>query len=103
MGLGDIDVIEESLRLRLTSLSHKDLAEGESINSINSEIQKIQNVLGHLHNQKNWYRPKDKVYVSGWFEILLLYLMYKIPPSLFFWKYFLMFSYKEFLGENIAF
>ena len=65
MDLKDIDVIEESLRLRLSSLSHKDLAEGESKNSINSEIQKIQNVLGHLHNQKNWYRPKDKVYVSG--------------------------------------
>ena len=65
MDLKDIDVIEESLRLRLSSLSHKDLAEGESKNAINSEIQKIQNVLGHLHNQKNWYRPKDKVYVSG--------------------------------------
>ena len=65
MDLGDIDVIEESLRLRLSSLSHKDLAEGESKSSINLEIQKIQNVLGHLHNQKNWYRPKDKVYVSG--------------------------------------
>ena len=65
MGLGDIDVIEESLRLRLSSLSLKDVAVGESKNTINSEIQKIQNVLGHLHNQKNWYRPKDKVYVSG--------------------------------------
>ena len=65
MGLAEIDVIEESLRLRLSSLSHQDLPTGESKNSVTYEIQKIQNVLGHLHNQKNWYRPKDKVYVGG--------------------------------------
>lgn len=27
--------------------------------------KEIQDLLGRIHNQKNWYRPKDKIYVSG--------------------------------------
>ncbi len=65
MERGDIDVIEESLRLRLSALSNRGPVENEEQGSLSKEIQKIQNVLGHLHNQKNWYRPKNKVYVSG--------------------------------------
>lgn len=29
------------------------------------EVEEIRNLLGRLHNQKNWYRPKKGVYVSG--------------------------------------
>jgi hypothetical protein len=29
------------------------------------EITEIQSVLGSLHNQKLWYRPKGTPYVSG--------------------------------------
>jgi len=27
-------------------------------------MHEIQELLGRIHNQKNWYRPKDK-FVSG--------------------------------------
>jgi len=27
--------------------------------------RKIQKLLGKLHNQKNWYRPKNQIYVGG--------------------------------------
>jgi len=29
------------------------------------EMHEIQDLLGRLHHQKVWYRPKDKTYVSG--------------------------------------
>jgi hypothetical protein len=25
----------------------------------------VRALLGKLHNQKNWYRPKDGIYISG--------------------------------------
>ena len=27
--------------------------------------KEVQELLGKIHNQKVWYRPKDKIYVSG--------------------------------------
>ena len=65
MGLGEIDVIEGSLRYRLNSLS-KDAVES-NVNDVcvTNEMEKIHSVLGQLHNQKIWYRPKTSVYVSG--------------------------------------
>ena len=36
-----------------------------SINRIDCEINNIHNLLGRLHNQKEWYRPKNEVYISG--------------------------------------
>ena len=30
-----------------------------------SEKIKINGLLGKLHNQKSWYRPSKKTYVSG--------------------------------------
>jgi len=29
------------------------------------QTAEIQNLLGRIHNQKNWYRPKDAIYVGG--------------------------------------
>ena len=68
MELSDIDVIEESLRHRMNALSKESTAKFENQDFISDEMKKIQNVLGQLHNQKNWYRPKDSIYVSGWFK-----------------------------------
>lgn len=42
----DIDIIEDAL------LKQEQTAE-------------IRELLGRIHNQKNWYRPKDTIYVSG--------------------------------------
>jgi hypothetical protein len=33
---------------------------------IRHEVAELRELLGRLHNQKNWYRPQtDSVYVSG--------------------------------------
>ena len=29
------------------------------------QTQEVRALLGKLHNQKNWYRPKDGVYIGG--------------------------------------
>lgn len=29
------------------------------------QTREVQQLLGKLHNQKNWYRPKSATYVSG--------------------------------------
>ena len=65
MGLGEIDIIEDSLRHRLNSLSKETIECNLDDVSVSGEIERIRNVLGQLHNQKTWYRPKTSVYVSG--------------------------------------
>lgn len=37
----------------------------KSLKEYDENIKCINTLLGRLHEQKNWYRPKDKVYVSG--------------------------------------
>ena len=48
----DIDTIEKALR-------------DYTRNVKDSDQREIQKVLGKLHNQKNWYRPKTNTYVGG--------------------------------------
>ena len=59
VGIRDLDIIESSLQKRLNELCKL------SRDKNNAEIAEIRNVLGNLHNQKVWYRPKSSVYVGG--------------------------------------
>jgi len=67
LGLKDIDIIEAALIYRLKRLTARrdKVKKDSSINRIDQEIANIYDLLGRLHNQKEWYRPKDEVYVSG--------------------------------------
>ena len=65
MGLGEIDVFEDSLRYRLNSLSKDAVERNANDVCVTDEMEMIHSVLGQLHNQKIWYRPKTSVYVSG--------------------------------------
>jgi len=67
LGLKDIDIIEAALIYRLKRLTARrdKVKKDSSINRIDQEITNIYDLLGRLHNQKEWYRPKDEVYVSG--------------------------------------
>jgi len=29
------------------------------------QTAEVRDLLGRIHNQKNWYRPKDAIYVGG--------------------------------------
>ena len=47
LNVRDIDLIEQALR------------------SYEYDKHEVQKLLGKIHNQKNWYRPDRKDYVSG--------------------------------------
>jgi hypothetical protein len=74
LGVSDIELIEESLRKEIRRLNEQRLTLTQStikpahhiagVNEIDSATKEINNLLGKLHNQKNWYRPKED-YVSG--------------------------------------
>lgn len=55
--IGDIALIEDSLRTRMSKLND-DIANQEEIDCINQLLAKI-------HHQKTWYKPKDTTYISG--------------------------------------
>lgn len=52
LSVEDIDIIEKALRDYMRNVKDTDQ-------------QEIQKVLGKIHNQKNWYRPKTNTYVGG--------------------------------------
>ena len=76
LGLRDIDLIEDALNLVIArrssamSLLSEDTVENTTdigaYREIKQEVAELRELLGRLHNQKNWYRPQTKAaYVSG--------------------------------------
>ena len=71
----DIKIIEDCLSRKITILMKRrqtviesTIQPPENIQSVkeyDAEIKEIRDLLGRIHNQKIWYRPKDDVYVSG--------------------------------------
>jgi hypothetical protein len=62
----DIELIESALRHAHGALS-LELPGGTegSRNDRDGTQRRIQDLLGRMHNQKIFYRPKNKVYVGG--------------------------------------
>ena len=61
----DLDLIETALRTRKAGLSRR-LAEVEaSDDDLKRSLHDIHDLLGRLHNQKTFYRPKSGVYIGG--------------------------------------
>ena len=70
--LNDIDLIEEALRARgrelcnmRRALSDENPAEMERVRVVEQDQRAGEELLGRLHDQKMFYRPKSGVYVSG--------------------------------------
>ena len=61
----DIDLIKSSLRHAHGALSLELPGKTESNSDREVTQRRIQDLLGRLHNQKIFYRPKNKVYVGG--------------------------------------
>lgn len=53
LSVQDIDIIEQALRNEMSKPSKSGL-----------DTKQIHELLGKLHSQKNWYRPKD-TYIGG--------------------------------------
>ncbi len=72
LSIADVDLIEEALRARgrelckmRRALSEENPAHLESIKVIEQDQREGQELLGRLHDQKIFYRPKTSVYVGG--------------------------------------
>jgi len=52
LNVQDVEHIEHALRLRMLTTDEQ-------------EKREINELLGKLHNQKQFYRPSKKIYVSG--------------------------------------
>ena len=72
LSITDLNLIEEALRARGRELSRMRLALSEenpahleSIRVIERDQRESEVLLGRLHDQKIFYRPKAAVYVGG--------------------------------------
>lgn len=72
LSIDDIDLIEEALRARgrelcamRRALSDENPADLPRIKVIEADQKAGEELLGRLHNQKIFYRPKAQVYVGG--------------------------------------
>lgn len=64
LSVSDIDLIETALRNKRDALS-RELIEATGKGDSEKTLRQVQDLLGRLHNQKVFYRPRDGVYVGG--------------------------------------
>ncbi|MBM1634129.1 hypothetical protein JQV27_12000 [Sulfitobacter mediterraneus] len=72
LSISDVELIEEALRARGRELSKMRLALGgqdpadmESIRVIEADQRAGEELLGRMHDQKVFYRPKTATYIGG--------------------------------------
>ena len=64
LSVRDVEVIEHALRAKAGRRGIA-IASGNYSEELRREMLEIQDLLGKIHDQKVWYRPKEKTYVSG--------------------------------------
>lgn len=57
LSVRDIEVIEQALRAKAGRRGLA-IAEGETSPQLKAEMKEIQELLGRIHHQKNWYVSK---------------------------------------------
>ena len=60
----DIEIIEIALRSKAGRRGMA-IAQGDTSERLREEMYEITDLLGRIHSQKRWFRPKDPKYVSG--------------------------------------
>jgi len=63
LSVRDIDIIETALTNKISRRAQSLLEVDDPIDK--RELEEMRDLLGRLHQQKNWYRPKKGVYVGG--------------------------------------
>ena len=64
LSIRDIEIIEQALRAKAGRRGLA-IANGETSPQLREELRELLDLLGRIHDQKVWFRPKDKTYVSG--------------------------------------
>ena len=67
LNIEELKTIEDSMIYRLKRLTTRRLTvkKDSSKEKIDIEVKHIQELMGKIHNQKEWWRPKNKVYIIG--------------------------------------
>ena len=67
VNLQEMSVIETALNQTLSASLDElhTLPHGDKAEKLKSNIREVNELLGSLHNQMNWFRPKSSVYISG--------------------------------------
>jgi hypothetical protein len=62
----ELELVENALRLELNKAQSFLLGCRDTLKESKSDkAAALLDLLGSLHNQKNWYRPKNGTYISG--------------------------------------
>ncbi|NDH71460.1 MAG: hypothetical protein EBY50_03580 [Rhodobacteraceae bacterium] len=68
----DLELIEDALHSVIAKRSNDLITAGDAQNatvvraSVEAEVSEMRDLLGRLHNQKNWFRPKTgNSYIGG--------------------------------------
>jgi hypothetical protein len=64
LSVRDIEIIEQALRAKAGRRGIA-IASGDASEKFKEEMDEIQDLLGRIHHQKHWYRPKGEIYVGG--------------------------------------
>jgi len=64
LSVRDIEIIEQALRAKAGRRGMA-IAQGETSPQLREEMLEIQKLLGRLHDQKVWYKPKNKFVPGG--------------------------------------
>ena len=64
LSIRDIEVIESALRAKAGRRGLA-IAEGDVSTQLHAEMIEITELLGRIHNQKNWYKPNDGRFQGG--------------------------------------
>ena len=65
LSVKDIEIIESALRAKAGRRGMKILTGEGDYKRLKGEAEEIMDLLGRLHQQKIWYRPKKQTYVGG--------------------------------------
>ncbi len=64
LSVEDMDLIELALRLAMTSFSGEQ-GDDDSQPDREETVRRMHDLLGRLHDQKIFYRPKSGTYIGG--------------------------------------
>ncbi len=69
LSVEDMELIEDALRQAKRDLSCKlveaEQEKTEQADRIDNSVRQIHDLLGRLHNQKVFYRPRRETYIGG--------------------------------------
>ncbi len=72
LSVEDMELIEDALRTTKRSLNSTVLSRDadplrpcDDTRAVDASMKRINDLLGRLHNQKNFFRPKSGAYIGG--------------------------------------